>query len=230
MQRLVESELLDELSVEDPRAIRSRKDLQRLNALMGNPRIMAGALRSALQGKSARSIVDLGAGDGRLMLEVARQLSPDWKGTHLALLDRQINLSAATRNEFDALGWHVEGLKADVLEWLMQPAAEKPDALVANLFLHHFRDAQLAELFRLAAARTRLFIAAEPRRWAWSRAFSPLFWLIGCGPVTRHDAPVSIRAGFACRELSQLWPAHGQWSLQEGPANLASHLFVAKGL
>ena len=228
MNRRVEPELLDELAPEDPRALRSRKDLQRLNAFMGNSKIMAMALSTALECKTARSIVDLGAGDGSLMLEVARQLSPAWTGTHVALLDRQINLSAATRKEFETLGWQAEALKADVLDWLKQPAAQKPDAIVANLFLHHFSEAQLTELFRRAAARTQVFIAVEPRRWSWSLAFSPLFWLIGCGPVTRHDALISIRAGFVRRELSLLWPADEKWSLQEGPASLCSHLFIAK--
>jgi hypothetical protein len=227
MPRRVEPEWLDELPAEDPRAIRSRKDLQRLNAFMRNAKLMAGALRAAFEDKPGR-IVDLGAGDGRLMLEVARQLPPSWKGTHVTLLDRQPSLSPATRKGFEALGWQAESLKADVLDWLRQPAAQAPDAIVANLFLHHFREAQLAELLQQAAARTKVFIAVEPRRWAWSSAFPPLFWLIGCGPVTRHDALVSIRAGFVGRELSPLWPPDENWSLQEGPASLCSHLFVAK--
>ena len=47
MQRRVEPELLDELSANDPFAIQSRGDLQRVNAFMGNPRIMARALQTA---------------------------------------------------------------------------------------------------------------------------------------------------------------------------------------
>jgi hypothetical protein len=139
-------------------------------------------------------------------------------------------LSAQTRKHFETLGWHAEALKTDVLDWLKQPDTHQPDAIVANLFLHHFHDPELAGLLRMAAARTRVFIAIEPRRWAWSVAFRPLFWLIGCGPVTRHDAVISIAAGFVRRELSQLWPADGNWSLEEGPANLFSHLFIAKRL
>jgi hypothetical protein len=33
-----------------------------------------------------------------------------------------------------------------------------------------------------------------------------LLWLIGCNAVTRHDAAVSMRAGFIRQELSALWP------------------------
>src|SRR5258706_4297720 len=188
MDRRVEPELLDELPPEDSRAIRSRNDLRRVNAFMGNPKIMAAALRAAFEGKAARSIVDLGAGDVRLMLEVARRLSPAWNGTDVTLLDRQSILSPTTRKDFETLGWQAEVLKADVQDWLRQPVAQKPDAIVANLFLHHFRNPQLIELLRQAAGRTKVFIAVEPRRWAWSLVFGRLLWLIGCGPVTRRDA------------------------------------------
>jgi hypothetical protein len=44
MERVVQPELLDELPARDPRAARSRRDLRRLNMLMGHHRIMANAL------------------------------------------------------------------------------------------------------------------------------------------------------------------------------------------
>jgi hypothetical protein len=52
--------------------------------------------------------------------------------------------------------------------------------------------------------------------------------MIGCNGVTRHDAIVSIRAGFAEKELSGLWPKNEHWALQERSANFSSHLFVAQ--
>ena len=84
--------------------------------------------------------------------------------------------------------------------------ADPPEIVVANLFLHHFDDASLAGLFRVIAGRTRLFIAIEPRRALWPLFCSRLLWAIGCNRVTRHDAVVSVRAGFSGEELSALWP------------------------
>jgi hypothetical protein len=100
--------------------------------------------------------------------------------------------------------------------------------MLANLFLHHFHEAQLAELLRGAARQTRVFIAAEPRRSPRSLLFSRLLCLIGCNRVTRHDAPVSVRAGFTGSELLRLWPDGQGWTLQERPAGWFSHLFVAQ--
>ncbi len=81
MKRRVTRELLDELPPADSRAVRSRDDLLRVNAWMGNQGIMARALRSSYPGRRARRIIELGAGDGRFLLRVARRLVPDWQGT-----------------------------------------------------------------------------------------------------------------------------------------------------
>jgi hypothetical protein len=45
--------------------------------------------------------------------------------------------------------------------------------------------------------------------------------------VTRHDAPASVRAGFAGLELSALWPNEGRWELHES-TRLFAHCFVAR--
>jgi hypothetical protein len=54
-----------------------------------------------------------------------------------------------------------------------------------------------------------------------------LLWGIGCNSVTRHDARVSVRAGFRDQELSALWPAQSGFELAEFSGGYASHLFVA---
>ena len=228
MERCVEPEWLDDLPPADPSARQSRKDLQRVNTWMGHSGIMVQALRSTCPGQSVRRIVDLGAGDGSFLLGVARQLAADWRGTSAVLLDRLNVLSPRTRQGFAALGWRTDILEAEALDWLKHPAAPPCDVMLANLFLHHFTEAQLAELLRAGARQARTFIAVEPRRSERSLLFSRLLWLIGCNHVTRHDAPVSVGAGFAGRELSRLWPSGQSWTLKERPAGWFSHLFVAQ--
>jgi hypothetical protein len=51
---------------------------------------------------------------------------------------------------------------------------------------------------------------------------------LGVSADTRYDALVSVRAGFRGNELSRMWPTSGtRWTVQEYPAGLFSHLFVA---
>jgi hypothetical protein len=228
VKRIVKPELLDELPPADLSAVRSRRDLQRVNAWMGNIETMARALRSAGDGQTSRRLVELGAGDGTFLLRVARRLAGGWRGTSAVLLDRLKVVSPETGRGFEALGRRAETVPAEALDWLARQAAPVCDVMVANLFLHHFPDAQLAELLRAAARRTRVFIAVEPRRSGRSLLFSRLLWVIGCNQVTRHDAPVSVRAGFTGCELSRLWPAGDDWILHERPAGWFSHLFIAQ--
>jgi hypothetical protein len=251
MNRLVQPELLDELPFDDPRARWSRRDLRRVNAWMRNASMMARALQAAVNGAAPKQIIDLGAGDGHFLLSVAQVISRNgapvsdparrddkkthrtgdrrsavWGGVKAVLLDRQKNITAKTLASFAPLGWQAEMVTADVFDWL--PGAAGLDAVVTNLFLHHFEDAQLAELFCAVAGRARVFVAIEPRRASWPLFCSRLLWAIGCNAVTRHDAAVSVRAGFSGSELSALWPVDKDWQLTERRAGFFSHLFVAR--
>ena len=228
MKRLLEPELLDELPADHPAAIRSRRDLRRVNWWMGNARWISQTIREQMTTPPSR-ILELGAGDGTLMLEVARRVAPHWNTpVELFLLDRQYLLSEKTRAAFHELGWKAKVIQMDLADWIQHPQPADCGLIVANLFLHHFVEDQLRSLFRAISSTAAAFIAMEPKRWGVSLASTRLLWLIGCNYVTRHDARVSVRAGFQGHELSPLWPDNPPWLLREMPAGLASHLFFAQ--
>jgi hypothetical protein len=224
VKRIVQPELLDTLPGGDPRAIRSRQDLHRVNGWMRQHNLMADALKNALNGHAPGHLTELGAGDGKFLLRVAQKISPDWPNVTATLLDLQKNVSAETLAAFAALGWRAEIVVADVFDRPQIPS----DVVIANLFLHHFVEARLTELLRLISQHAQLFIALEPRRAAWPLFCSRLLWAIGCNEVTRHDAVVSVRAGFSGAELSTLWPDKQNWRLTEQRTGAFSHLFVAQ--
>lgn len=224
MNRIIKPELLDALPPEHPQAIRSRRDLRRVNAWMRNGAVMAEALQRERVGQPPRQMVELGAGDGCFLLGVARTLAPGWPGVRATLIDRQKIVSGETLAEFARLGWTAEVVVSDVFDW--SPASV--DVVIANLFLHHFENAELARLLRTISERASLFVAVEPRRSAWSLFWSRCLWAIGCNSVTRHDAVISVRAGFSGRELSALWPDAANWRLTEHAAGPFSHLFIAR--
>jgi hypothetical protein len=61
-----------------------------------------------------------------------------------------------------------------------------------------------------------------------ARAGVAMLWVIACNEVTRHDARLSVQAGFRGREISERWPRSPNWTVDERPAGLFSHLFVAR--
>lgn len=228
MKREVKRELLDELPAGDRRAVRSRRDLQKVNSWMGHAQIMVRTLAGAFTERSPRSLVELGAGDGTLLLRLAKRIAPRWTPLRVVLVDRQRLLSSRTKAEFEALSWQVETLEMDVFDWLRRPDPQPSDVTLANLFLHHFSEDDLRRLLWHAAQQTGFFLACEPRRVNFSLCATALLRFIGCNDVSRHDAKLSVRAGFAKNELSALWPASENWRLMERQAGLFSHCFMAQ--
>ncbi len=115
--RVLTPELLDELAADDPRAIRSRRDLVLINTIMRQSAVMAQTL---LQCPPPRSIADLGGGDGRFVLSVARRLAKHWPGVRVLIVDRQDIVRRETRADFETLGWQCETRPGDVFDVLPQ--------------------------------------------------------------------------------------------------------------
>ena len=217
LPRVVTAETLDGLAESDPAAIRSRRDLQRVHRAMGTRGIVGRALRSMTMPLGAAAaplrILELGAGDGTLMLGVARALRRDGQNVELTVR------------------------VADVFDWAADAAGDSSatgvavrwDLIVATLFLHHFEGSRLATLLAAIEARSDRFFACAPRRARHALAASHLVGAIGANAVTREDAVLSVHAGFRDAELSALWPAGtAGWRLSESAAGLFSHCFCAQ--
>ncbi len=234
LARVVAVETLDHLAADDPTAMRSRRDLRRVHLAMGTRSIVLRALRdmTALRRETGLlRVLELGAGDGSLLLGVARASAHSLPPVALTLLDRQALVGSATLAHYAEVGWTAASRVVDVLDWAHDPAESRLhwDVIVANLFMHHFEGAPLAALLHAIAARTERFFACEPARSRLALAGSHLVGALGANAVTREDAVLSVHAGFRADELSRAWPAQGgEWMLREYPAGLFSHCFRAE--
>jgi hypothetical protein len=240
--RVVVAEALDGMTEGDPAAQRSRRDLRRIHRAMRSRAIVGQALRDMLEMTDGARlpvrrplrVLELGAGDGTLMLGVARTLAAWRPAVELTLLDRQALVERSTIDGYAACGWTATPCVVDVLEWAVgaphgETATVRWDMIVANLFLHHFEGPQLDALLAAIEARTARFFASEPRRAALALVGSRLVGVLGANAVTRADAVLSVRAGFRGSELSALWPRHANgWRLHEYPAGLFSHCLRAE--
>jgi hypothetical protein len=227
LPRRVEPELLDGLAAQDPRAQRSRDDLQRLHRAMATLSIVQCALDRGTAGFRPRTVLELGAGDGSLLLRLAQRQVGRWPDVRVTVLDRLNLVAPQTLDGLRQVGWTPSVVAMDVFDWLARPDDARWDVVFANLFIHHFSSSELARLLAGVAARSRVFLCCEPRRSALPLAVSHLVGLLGAGPVTREDAVSSVHAGFRAQELSDLWPEPQDWVLHEYPAGLFSHCFLA---
>jgi len=230
LPRVLEPETLDHLAHDDPVAQRSRRDLRRVNAFMGARRILDRAMTRALAHGPARPlrILELGCGDGRLMLEIAKHRRDRWPDARLDLLDRQPIVDADTLGAFAAAGWEARPVVADVMDWAGVADGERWDLVVANLFLHHFDAPSLARLLSACTRRADAIAACEPRRSRFALAASHLIFFLGANAVTRNDGVLSVRAGFVDRELAAAWPQEAaSWRLDEYDDGLFTHCLAA---
>ena len=244
LPRVVAPEALDHLSPADPAARRSRRDLRRIHRVMATRGVTARGwqgLVSAGRAAAPLRVLEIGAGDGTLLLGVARQLAPAWPRVQLSLLDRQAVVSPATLAAYASLGWTATVQVADVLDWAapargltsLRPATTAQDdppwdLITTSLFLHHFEDAQLDAVLAAVAARGLRFFACEPRRSWLALAGSHLVGALGANAVTRADAVLSVHAGFSAQDIGARWPGQGTWQCEEYAAGLFSHCFSAR--
>ena len=205
LPRVLEPETLDHLAPDDPAAVRSRRDLRRVNRVMGAQGILGRALdRVAPEAGRALRIVELGCGDGLLMLDIARSDRPALKNAELTLLDMSLIVAPSTLAAYADTGWRAKTATTDVLAWA-DADGERWDIVVANLFLHHFEGAAMRRLLAGCARRADALVACEPRRSRFALAASHLVVFLGANAVTRRDAVLSVRAGFVADELGRAW-------------------------
>lgn len=224
--RRLSPELLDTLPPEDPAARASRRDLQRLHPILGQMSLWTRWFLQNFPRRPPDSLADLGAGDGSLLATVLLRAYP--KGGHGArifFVDRQPVIPDSTLAHLCRRNWLPTVVKADVTDWLEE--GPPLSSALTNLFLHHLDESGLRRLFSALAAQGTVFAAAEPRRTRLAHWGARALGLLGCHPVTRHDARVSVEAGFKEKELANLWPSRSGWFLEEHRVGPFTHFFSA---
>lgn len=197
-ERIVVPEILDHLPPDDPAAIRSRRDLRRINAAMGNDAWILSTVRRHAR-HAAAGITEWGAGDGHLIHRLARQ--------HPTVALTAVDLSPAPPRLPPNIHWETADL-------FTLPHPPPSGILMANLFLHHFKEPELRRLGHLAN-QYRVLIFCEPLRSSLSHHFGNLAHPF-INHVTRHDMHVSIDAGFIPHELpTAMGLAPDTWNIQE---------------
>ena len=232
LPRILEPETLDHLAPDDPAACRARRDLRRVNRVMGARAILERALARVVPPTppTPLRIIELGCGDGLLMLDVARSRHALLRDVELTLLDLQPIVTPKTFAAYAAAGWRARSLTEDVLTWAEGDATDgRWDIVVANLFLHHFEGEALRRLLAGCARRADALAVCEPRRSRFALGASHLVVFLGANAVTRRDAVLSVRAGFVDDELEQAWPDRsGAWRLDEYEDGPFTHCFCAQ--
>lgn len=193
MNRVVTPEILDELSVDDPRAVRSRQDLRFINHFMRGEEWILQSLHQSVT--LPKRVIELGAGEGKLVNKISRAF-PEVQVTALDFIPKP-----------ESVDEKVEWVSGDLMEY---EGFSEDTVVVANLFIHHLEREGLEKLGHKLSGVQGLYFS-EPYRaripLVMGRSIFPLV-----NEVTRHDMMVSIKAGFKRGELPEVFGEAFQWT------------------
>jgi 2-polyprenyl-3-methyl-5-hydroxy-6-metoxy-1,4-benzoquinol methylase len=187
--RVVVPELLDYASPEVARD--NLRDLVRINRYLGGHSILHRIMADFVRPQDRFSMLDVGAASGDMGAALQRR----YPRATVTSLDRKcVHLEKAAHPK----------LAGDAF---LLPFAERSfDFVFSSLFLHHFSDDQVVELFRnFRKVARRAVLAIDLERGPLAYYFIPATkWLFGWHDISLYDGPVSVRAAFKKDELLSL--------------------------
>ena len=133
-------------------------------------------------------------------LRIARRLAGHWRNVEVILVDQRQAATDEMRAAYSALGWRTSLEVANIFEFLEHTRRTDIGVVTANMFLHHFPDADLARLLAKIAQVAPLFVAGELRRTKLVREAGRYLWLLGAGDVICNDG----RSARGLRSISAL--------------------------
>ncbi len=195
-RRATEPELLDE-GVPEAEALKSLRDIRKVNRWLGRRRAFARALRPLLT--PGKSLLDVGCGSA----DVPAFLAERQPRLRLVVgLDRQLLHVRQAPSV-------VQGVVGDVRALPFAPLSF--DVVTASLFLHHFDAEEVPEVLRqlFALARGALVVNDLHRAhvpWLFARAVFPFAFE---SEVSVQDGLLSIRRAFRPAELREAFRQAG---------------------
>lgn len=214
MRRIPTLELLDDDRGSPKDLATGFDDLWRINRLLGG---ISGSLQLldrflSRTGLRSTTILDAGAGDGRMAQELKRRLIRRGVQARFVALDRRIShLRMNSPNAFSPIR-----IAADVQSLPFEAASF--DAVTCNLFLHHFSGPTAQDMLSslLAVAREAVLVNdLERKRFPYWFIRGALWFTRS--PITRHDGPASVRQAYTRAELHELATKTGAASFEVVP-------------
>ncbi len=218
MDRIIKPEKLDSLPPFDPEAVSSRKDLRFFNSYLGTAGWFAGEVLGEI--RESDHILEIGAGEGTLIHALHDRARGN--GSH-PFAWTALDLKPVFEEKRPEVTYVVEDL-------LRFPGYGAATVVIGNMILHQFEPEALEHLGREMRASARLLVFQEPSRSRFTHFLCRCF-SFAMSPATRHDAPVSIEAGFRGAEIPDalgLSPRDWDWRIET--TLRGAHRLVARRL
>lgn len=211
LSRVREPELMDRPDAHTAELERSLADLRDVNRWLGGTHMVLGALRPMIRRLADRPVrvLDVASGSGDIPLSLAR-----WgraRGVPVEVTATDVH--AGTVEVARRLALKEPGVRVEVADALALPYSDGAfHFATCSTALHHFDPEEAVQVLReMGRVASHGIVVSDLRRGLLSlwgtQALAATVWRRH--PITRHDAPVSVRASYTPEELCILAQAAG---------------------
>lgn len=199
-------EIMDDPSLSGETLYDELDNLDRINQLLGGRKIVLDAIRSVLRkiptDHRPLTIADMGCGGGDILRVIAAWAKR--KGIAVQLYGLDFNETCIQYAREKSRGFpEIQYDQVDVFSG--EIPGNSYDLVICSLFLHHFPDKQLPDIFRQLSriSKKAVIVNDLQRHWLPFFLFRTVTWLFRAPKVVRHDGLISIMRGFTRAELAE---------------------------
>lgn len=182
---------MDDLDCHGEVVNQTLRELEVINRLLGGDHVTIDGINQLIRKDRTYTIADLGCGGGDLAMKIEKQNG----NVKVVGIDANPNIIAFARRQYP-------GIQFETLDVFSNEFKKREyDIITATLFVHHFSDEQLIELFRSFKARIGVVINDIHRHSLSYYSIKFLTSLFSKSAMVKFDAPLSVRRAFKKKEL-----------------------------
>jgi ubiquinone/menaquinone biosynthesis C-methylase UbiE len=195
------SEMMDDLAQNDAALRRSLADIRRINTILGwrHYAVNTVARQVCASGTRSFSLLDLASGSADIPIGIAQWAARAGIAAHIVVSDiHPVMLAVAREQTRDIPGVFVEACDALAPHY----AAGSFDIALCTLALHHFAPEDATRILQsMAQVGKRVLVFDLARARLAHLGALAMTRLLRMDPVTRFDAPTSVRRAYTVAEL-----------------------------
>lgn len=189
MQRCEALEILDQINVPDVVLAQAYRELRMVHFWLGNTgavlRMLRSAIRERADGEPVLRVLDIGCGQGALMLAIREKLGLDVVGIDLRAAPAETPVPILTGNA-------------------VTDALPRADVAVCVAMAHHLSEPELAAMIGNVARSCRRFILLDLVRHPLPLMLFQVFVTPFLGRINALDGQTSIRRAYTAAEMRRI--------------------------
>lgn len=204
--RSAEIEIMDDLDCQGEVVDQTLRELDFINQWLGGNAVTLQALKQLLRKQSKNqevSIADLGCGSGEMLRLIARRAFQENRSLKLLGIDANPNIIEFAK----AHSLKFNNISFEAINIFSKEFRERKfDIVLCTLFLHHFTEEQLVDIFKSLHQQTKIGIIVNDIH-RHPLAFYSIKWLtqlFSKSAMVKFDAPLSVQRAFTKKELADI--------------------------